>query len=125
MAAHPPTRGKQGNNREGVKGNGARRRSNPLQRRGTRCSFGCNLPNNGKKPGQTRWESVLADSAADERDESVSSYLRAHSITSSARASSVGGTSRPSARAVCMLITNSNLVGCTTGRLAGLAPLRI
>jgi hypothetical protein len=49
------------------------------------------LPNNGKKPGQTRWESVLADSAADERDESVSSYLRAHSITSSARASSVRG----------------------------------
>ena len=22
------------------------------------------MPNNGKKPGQTRWESVLADSAA-------------------------------------------------------------
>src|SRR6516162_121866 len=48
-----------------------------------------------------------------------------HSITSSARASSVDGISRPSARAVCMLITNSNLVDCTTGRSAGLAPLRI
>src|SRR5262249_47051505 len=35
-----------------------------------------------------------------------------YSITSSARARSVGGTSRPSARAVCMLITNLNLVGC-------------
>src|SRR5262249_50331171 len=34
-----------------------------------------------------------------------------HSITSSARASSVGGTSMSSARAVCRLITNSNLVG--------------
>jgi hypothetical protein len=35
-----------------------------------------------------------------------------YSITSSARASSKGGTSRPSAFAVLRLITNSNLVGC-------------
>src|SRR5215510_298965 len=48
-----------------------------------------------------------------------------YSITSSARASSVGGTSRPSALAVCRLMTNSNLVDCSTGRSAGLAPLRI
>ena len=48
-----------------------------------------------------------------------------HSITSSARASSVGGTSTPSARAVGRLMTNSNLLDCTTGRSAGLAPLRI
>src|SRR5262249_40083757 len=34
-----------------------------------------------------------------------------HSITSSASASSVGGTSRPSALAVFRLITSSNLVG--------------
>src|SRR5213083_1041351 len=34
------------------------------------------------------------------------------------------GTSRPSARAVCRLITNSNLVDCKTGRSAGFAPLR-
>jgi hypothetical protein len=45
-----------------------------------------------------------------------------YSITSSAIASSVGGTSIPSARAVCMLMTNSNLVGCCTGRSAGLTP---
>ncbi len=45
---------------------------------------------------------------------------RFHSITSSARASSVGGMSRPSTLAVATLITNSNLVGCTTGRSAGL-----
>src|SRR5262249_51873850 len=38
-----------------------------------------------------------------------------HSITSSARASSVGGISRPSILAVWALITNSNLVDCTTG----------
>src|SRR5262249_19023215 len=38
-----------------------------------------------------------------------------HSITSSARASSVGGRSRPSALAVLRLITSSNLVDCWTG----------
>ena len=35
-----------------------------------------------------------------------------YSITSSARASTDGGTSRPSALAVFALITSSNLVGC-------------
>src|SRR6516225_5612975 len=59
--------------------------------------------------------------AAEERDE----LAAVHSITSSARASSVGGTSRPSALAVLRLITSSNRVGCTTGSSAGLAPLRI
>jgi hypothetical protein len=48
-----------------------------------------------------------------------SSYL----ITSSAMESSPGGTSMPSTRAVCRLMTNSNLVDCKTGRSAGLAPL--
>ena len=48
-----------------------------------------------------------------------------YSITSSARASSVGGMSRPRPFAVLRLITNSNLVGCSTGRSAGLAPRRI
>src|SRR5262249_31925747 len=48
-----------------------------------------------------------------------------HSITSSARASNVGGTSRPSAFAVVRLTTSSNLVGCSTGRSAGFAPRRI
>src|SRR5215471_11418895 len=41
-----------------------------------------------------------------------------HSITSSARASNVGGTSRPSALAVLRLITSSYLVGSCTGRSA-------
>src|SRR5262249_9796878 len=48
-----------------------------------------------------------------------------HSITSSASASSLSGTSMPSARAVLRLITNSNLVGCWTGKSFGLVPLRI
>src|SRR5262245_13365874 len=46
-----------------------------------------------------------------------------YSITWSALARSVGGTVRPSALAVLRLITNSNLVGCRTGRSAGFAPL--
>ncbi len=48
-----------------------------------------------------------------------------HSITSSAVASSLSGTVRPSILAVETLMTNSNLVDCTTGRSAGLAPLRM
>ncbi len=39
--------------------------------------------------------------------------------------SKVGGISRPSVFAVLRLITNSNLVGCMTGRSAGFAPLRM
>src|SRR5262245_51783205 len=48
-----------------------------------------------------------------------------HSITSSARAMSAGGTVRPSILAVSWLMTISNFVDCTTGKSAGLAPLRI
>src|SRR4051812_10884712 len=48
-----------------------------------------------------------------------------HSITSSAVASSVGGMVRPSILAVWALMTNSNLLACTTGKSAGLAPLRM
>ena len=51
--------------------------------------------------------------------------VRRHSITSSARASSDGGTSRPSALAVLRLITSSNFVGACTGRSAGFSPLRM
>src|SRR5262245_52955675 len=48
-----------------------------------------------------------------------------HSITWSARPSKDGGIVRFSAFAVFMLTTSSNFVGCSTGRSAGLAPLRI
>src|SRR5512133_521902 len=44
-----------------------------------------------------------------------------YSITSSARASNLSGTSRPSVLAVLRLMTSSNLVGCMTGRSTGLA----
>src|SRR5262249_23175937 len=48
-----------------------------------------------------------------------------HSITSSARASNVARISTPTAFAVVRLMTRSNLVGCSTGRSAGLAPRKI
>src|SRR4029077_5654789 len=59
--------------------------------------------------------------ATEKRDEIAAS----HSITSSAIESTSGGTAMPSARAVCRLMTSSNLVDCNTGRSAGLAPLRM
>src|SRR5262249_28464919 len=59
--------------------------------------------------------------ATEQRDE----LAPLHSITSSARARSVGGTVRPSILAVSAFMTNSNLVGSVTGRSAGLAPLRM
>jgi hypothetical protein len=46
-----------------------------------------------------------------------------HSITSSARASSLSGTVRPSILAVSALITSSNFDDCTTGKSAGFSPL--
>src|SRR5262245_50696479 len=60
--------------------------------------------------------------AAEQRDELAASD---HSITSSARASSVGGMSRPSVLAVFRLITSSRLLGCCTGKLVGFSPFRI
>src|SRR5262245_57885674 len=48
-----------------------------------------------------------------------------HSITSSASVSRLSEMLTPSALAVLRLITSSNLVGCRTGRSAGLAPLRM
>src|SRR5262249_21062667 len=57
--------------------------------------------------------------AAEQRDE----LAPLHSITSSARASRLSGTVRPSSFAVLRLITSSYLVGACTGRSAGFSPL--
>src|SRR5690348_11334847 len=62
-----------------------------------------------------------ARSAADKRDE----LAPPHSITSSARASIAGGIVRLSVFAILRLMTNSNLVGCSTGKSLGLAPCKI
>jgi hypothetical protein len=55
--------------------------------------------------------------AAEQRDELAALQ------TSSARASSVGGMSRPSAFAVLRFITNSNFVGSWIGKSSGFSPL--
>src|SRR5262249_43272286 len=47
-----------------------------------------------------------------------------YSITSSARARSVGGSVIPNAFAVDRLMTSSNLLACITGRSLGLSPFR-
>ena len=47
-----------------------------------------------------------------------------YSITSSASASSFGGTSMCSSLAVCRLTINSNFVARMIGRSAGFSPLR-
>src|SRR5215208_3440464 len=60
-------------------------------------------------------------STAEERKQ----FSPPHSITSSARARSVGGTSKPRTLAVLALITSSSRVGCSTGKSAGFAPARI
>jgi len=43
----------------------------------------------------------------------------------SARTSTFGGIVRPICLAAFKLMTNSNFIGCSTGRSAGLAPFRI
>src|SRR5215471_14475181 len=48
-----------------------------------------------------------------------------YSITSSASASSLGGMSRPSALAATTLMTSWYLVGISTGKSPGFAPLRM
>src|SRR5262249_24223378 len=70
---------------------------------------------------RARGERPRSRHAAEQRDE----LAALHSITSSARASRLSGTVSPSAFAVFRLITSSNFVGCSTGKSAGLAPLRI
>src|SRR6476660_1288935 len=55
----------------------------------------------------------------------ASQQCHLYSRTSSARASSVDGTSIPSALAVFILMTNSKRVSCSTGRSDGWAHFRI
>src|SRR5262249_53997126 len=80
-----------------------------------------------KKPDHRHRELLRARSQrprrrAPERRDELAPF---HSITSSAMASTPGGMVRPRALAVLRLITNSILVGACTGRMPGLAPLRM
>ena len=55
--------------------------------------------------------------------DSCTAAISTYSITSSALASSVRGIARLNAFATFRFMTSSNFVGCSTGRLAGDAPL--
>ena len=57
---------------------------------------------------------------AAERHRRTGRVLGVHSMTSSARASSIGGTTMPSALAVLRLMANSSLVGNSTRKSADL-----
>jgi hypothetical protein len=83
-----------------------------------------------KKPDQRHGRLLCAPrerpcrrSAAEKRDERAA--LQAHSITSSAVASSNGGIVRPSALAVFVFSAVINNVGSCTGKSAGFSPLRM
>ena len=117
--------------------------SSDLMIRSQRSPYGTSLLGAGAvhhiKTGEAKTEQMLSGLApiADMRDglpdfrlvpkPAVSRWSKLHrySITSSARTSSDGGTSRPSALAVFTLSTRSYLVGVCTGRSAGLSPLRM
>ena len=74
-------------------------------------------PRNGKCP--------LSAKTGREQMQQTNVRQCGYSITSSASASNLSGIARPSIFAVLRLITNSNLVDCSTGRSAGFTPLRI
>src|SRR5438128_206150 len=78
-------------------------------------------PNEPTQLLRTRRDWPPRHRAAEQRDECAA----VHSITSSARASSVSGIWRPSVFAVLRLITSSYFVGACTGRSAGFSPLRM
>src|SRR5262245_2353155 len=99
----------------------------PLQKSGYPLSLGrtrarAQEPNRLRRLLRVRRERPRRRRAAEQRDEIAAG---AHSITSSAAASNVGGTSRPSVLAVLRLMTNSNFTDCWTGKSVGLSPLRI
>src|SRR5262249_15006530 len=66
-----------------------------------------------ERPGRRR--------APEQRDE----LAALHSITLSARSRKLSGIVSPISFAVLRLIASVNLVGCSTGKSAGLAPLRM
>src|SRR5262249_18056600 len=99
------------------------------ERQETRLSFRIvrSLSHEGADPPhaiglpRARRERPRGSRSAEQRDERAAP----HSITSSARASKVGGTSRPSTLAVLRLIISSYLVGACTGRSAAFSPFRM
>jgi len=85
------------------------------------------------RPHREQWRDVPGGATSEsmtrlayQRDEEELAALVEHvyPITWSARSSSECGIVSPRALAVFRLMTSSNFVGCSTGRSAGLVPLR-
>jgi hypothetical protein len=87
-----------------------------------RIAQGCRL---SALPPEADIGSVILMSAKCQTATYAMHQIIAYSITSSARVSSDGGTSRPSAFAVLRLMTSSYLVAVCTGRSAGFSPFSI
>ena len=76
----------------------------------------------GNLPGLLRLDAERRGEQPESAEEGAPVH---YSITRSARWSSDGGIVSPSALAVLRLMRSSNFVGCSIGRSAGRAPLRI
>ncbi len=84
-----------------------------------RCSACCHLITLSARA------STSAGSPYDFRFEILDFGLFGHRMTRSALANTFGGIVNPICLAVFKLMISSNLVGCSTGKSAGFAPLRI
>ncbi len=98
--------------------------------RATRAPVRCSGLFDGRIPYRPSWtyrrcRDLVTSAPQHVRNPVASQNSPSHSMTWSARASTDGGMASPSACAVRRLMTNSNFVGCSMGRSAGLAPLRI
>ena len=76
-------------------------------------------------PKSRHWLSVSECPLCAKSGHTQRSKMYRYSIISSASAERLGGTSMPSALAALRLMTNSNLLDCTTGKSPGFSPLRI
>ena len=85
-------------------------------RSGRRLALGWDHPAPGQQPDPSQGQAAL---------QTLTAAIPNHWMTSMAWASTEGGMVSPSAWAIFRLMVKSNAVGSSTGRSAGLAPLRI
>ena len=78
-----------------------------------------------KQGSETRFVEILSCVYSPNRHLTLDNLHLNHLISLLARASTSGGIVTSICFAVFKLITSSNLVGCSTGKSAGLAPFRI
>jgi hypothetical protein len=91
--------------------------------RGIELSLGVECPLQPGKRARLRGNAYVAKGQI--QTHAPLKWDRFYSITSSARARTFGGISRPSVLAVLRLMTSSKRVGCSIGRSPGLEPFKI